>query len=112
MSNSRIKMRIFDFLALGFNLGLAINLVIIFFCASFNGGEITITVDQYSEQTIEMIFFPVFVIMGVVTLVRLGNKIRTRGQTTEEKKKKGRTPINRADSLDLVNLQPLSQSIK
>ena len=68
-------MRIFDFLATGFILCLAVNLVIVFFLALLNGGEARIVINQFGEQWVEAVLFPVFIVMGVVTLIRLGNRI-------------------------------------
>ena len=62
------KLRIFHFLASGFNLGLAINLVIIFFLANTRG-EVLVTTNQYNERWIETILFPVFVFMGLISLI-------------------------------------------
>lgn len=69
------KERIFNFLALGFCLSLAINLVMIFFLAFFNGGEVLVTFNTFGEQWVEAVLFPVWIVMGVVMLVRLGRKL-------------------------------------
>lgn len=70
------KEGIFNFLALGFCLGLAINLAIIFFLAFFNGGQVLVTVNTFGEQWVEAVLFPIFIIMGVFSLIRLGLKLK------------------------------------
>ena len=64
-------MKLFDALAMGLCLGLAINLVGIFFTAAFHGGEVLVTVNTLGEQWIEVFLFPVIIIMGVVTFIRM-----------------------------------------
>lgn len=64
--------RIFDFLALGFLLALSINLVGMFFVAFFNGGSVLMVIDRYGEQNVEAILFPIFIVMGIISLIRLG----------------------------------------
>jgi len=64
------------FLALGLNLVLAIHLTVIFFLARFAGGEVTIAVNDFSEQGVETILFPIFVLTGLVALIWLGRKIQ------------------------------------
>lgn len=61
---------IFNTLALGFNLALAINLVIILFLAVQNGGGVLVTANDFSEQGIEMVLFPLFILMGIVAFIR------------------------------------------
>ena len=63
-------MKLFDALAMGLCLGLAINLVGIFFVAVFHGGEALMTVNTFGEQWIEVILFPVIIVMGVVNFIR------------------------------------------
>ncbi len=63
-------MKLFDALAMGLCLGLAINLVIVFFVAVFHGGEVLVTVNTLGEQWIEVILFPVIIVMGVVNFIR------------------------------------------
>jgi len=63
------------FLALGLNLVLAIHLTVIFFLARFAGGEVTIAVNDFSEQGVETILFPVIILIGLVALVWIGRKI-------------------------------------
>ena len=65
-------MKVFDFLSIGFLLGLSINLVGIFFFASFNGGQAQVTVNTFGEQGVEAVLFPIFIIMGIITLLRAG----------------------------------------
>jgi hypothetical protein len=67
-------MKLFDFAAIGLNVGLALNMTIAFFLAYFNGGEVLITINRFGEQRVEAILFPVIILMGVITLIR-----RTRG---------------------------------
>ncbi len=69
-------MKIFDFLASGFNLGLAVGFVVIFFFAFFNGAGVLITINDFGEQWIEAVLFPIWIVMGIITLIRLGRKIR------------------------------------
>ena len=69
------KLGIFNFLALGFNLALAINLVIIFFIARTNG-QVLVSINQYNEQWVETIFFPLVLLMGIIALVMQGKKLR------------------------------------
>lgn len=73
---TRKAIRIFDFLALGFLLALAINLVGMFFVAFFNGGSVVMVIDKYGEQHIEAILFPIFIVMGIVSLIRLGRGLK------------------------------------
>lgn len=70
------KERIFNFLALGFCLGLAINLVVIFFSGFLNDGQVLITTNTFGEQWVEAVLFPVGIGMSIVTLIRLGLRLR------------------------------------
>jgi len=63
--------KIFDTMAMRFNLGLAINLVIIFFLARANGSRLMVTTDTFHEQGIEAIVFPIWIIMGIITAYRM-----------------------------------------
>ncbi len=74
-----LSIKVFDFLALGFNLGLAINLMAIFFLAKFNNGGVLVTINKSSEQGIETIIFPIFVVMGLVSLVWMGLRFSQKG---------------------------------
>lgn len=69
MKGERVKL--FDFLAVGFTLVLAINMVIVFFLALFNGGEYLVTINRFGEQWIEAVLFPLWIGVGVITLIRL-----------------------------------------
>ena len=69
-------MKVFDFLAMGFCLGLAVNLTIIFFLAVLNGGEVTVTVNTFGEKWVEIFLFPMWVIMGLITFIRMGYKLK------------------------------------
>jgi len=71
----KLFMKLFDFLAMGFCLGLAINLTIIFFIALFNEGGVLVLIDQFYEKEIEMIAFPIFIVMGIITLIRMGRRL-------------------------------------
>lgn len=64
-------MKLFDCLSIGFLLALSINLLIIFFLAFFNGYEWGVIVNDYGEAIFEAIVFPIWVIMGSITLIRL-----------------------------------------
>lgn len=64
-------MKLFEFMAMGFCLVLAINLTGIFFLAFFNGGQAVVSVNSYGEQWFEMVFFPIVVVMGLVTMGRM-----------------------------------------
>lgn len=68
-------MRLFDALAMGFCLVLAINLVILFFGALAKGGQATISVNRFGEMWIEAVFFPLVIIMGIITLIRMLRKL-------------------------------------
>ena len=71
-----MKWKVFDYLAIGFTLSLAINLVIIFFVASLNGGKVLVLSNQFGEQSIELVLFPIWIVMGLITLIRFGLKLR------------------------------------
>ncbi len=69
-------MKVFDCFAVGLTLALAVNMVIVFFLAFLNGGECLVTVNTFGEQWVEAVLFPVWVIMGTVTLIRLTRQAR------------------------------------
>lgn len=71
MLNKKQLMKVFDCLAVGFLLVLAVNMVVVFFLAFLNGGEYLVIVDKFGEQWIEAVLFPIWIIMGVVTAFRL-----------------------------------------
>lgn len=68
--------RIFNFLALSFCLGLAINLTIICLLAFFNDGQVLVTVNSFGEGLVEVVLFPIWVVMGLIAFIRLGLRIR------------------------------------
>ncbi len=72
----RRRMKIFDCFAVGFLLVLAVNMGIVFFLAFFNGGECLVIVDTFGEQWVEAVLFPIWIVMGIVTAVRLVRRTR------------------------------------
>ena len=75
VGDTSVKMKIFDLLAVALIMSLALNSAIIFFLGFFNDGKVTVYINLFGEQWIEAILFPIWIIMGIVTLIRLGKKI-------------------------------------
>jgi len=69
-------MKVFDFVSVGFLLVIAVNMVIVFFLAFFNGGECLVTINTFGEQWVEVVLFPIWIIMGTVAFIRLIRQAR------------------------------------
>ena len=67
-------MKLFDCASVGFLLVLSVNMVIILFRAFFNNYECMVTVNNYGEAVFEIVIFPVWLIMGSITLVRMAKR--------------------------------------
>ena len=65
----------FDLLGIALPLGLAINLVIPFMIAYFSGVEsFTVYINTFREVTVEMFLFPIIILWGVITFVRVAKR--------------------------------------
>ena len=66
--------RLFDALSVGFLLALSLNLLIIFFISYISGQPAVVSVNTFTEGYIEAVLFPIWFLMGTVTLVRLARR--------------------------------------
>lgn len=73
-------MKLFDCASVGFLLVLSANMLIIFFLAFFNGYECLVAVDRFGEARLEAVLFPLWFIMGTVTLARMVRKSMSGGK--------------------------------
>ena len=71
-------MRIFELFSVGLLLSLAIHTLIMFFLAFFNGDRVVMTINDYGEKWIEAVLFPIFIAMGIVTLIRIARRTTAR----------------------------------
>jgi len=63
---------IFDCFSVGMLLALSANLLGIFFSAHASENKsCLVTINDYNEAKIESVLFPIFFIMGVITMIRL-----------------------------------------
>jgi len=67
-------MRVFELFSVGLLLSLAIHTIIMFFMAFFNDDSVLMTINDYGEKWIEAILFPIFIVMGIVTLIRIARR--------------------------------------
>ena len=61
----------FNMIALTANVALALGAVVTFFLAFLNDGKVIVNVNHYGEAWFEAVLFPVIVVMGLVTLIRI-----------------------------------------
>jgi len=64
-------LKLFDCLSIGFLLVLSVNTVIIFYLAFLNDYVCLVNVNTFREGYIEAVLFPLWVVMGIVTFVRM-----------------------------------------
>ena len=67
--------KIFEIISVGLLLALSLNLLIIFFPAYFSGLPVLVNINAFSEAHIEAVLFPIWFVMGVVTIVRMVKSI-------------------------------------
>lgn len=67
-------MRILELVSVSCVLGLAMHHVLVFFLALTNGNEILLTINDYGEKWIEAVLFPIFIVLGAVSLVRMARR--------------------------------------
>jgi hypothetical protein len=63
-----------DFVAVAMTTSLALNLTIILYLARLNQ-RVTVTVNEFGELGIELVLFPVAVILGLFTMFRILTKL-------------------------------------
>jgi len=71
-------MKLFELFSVGLLLSLAIHTIIMFFLAFFNGDKVLMTINDYGEKWIEAVLFPIFIVMGTVTLIRIARRTTAR----------------------------------
>ena len=63
---------VLELIGLGFSIGYAVNLVIIFYLAYFNPGRsVLVGVDRFGEAGIEAVLFPVSIVTAIIAWFRL-----------------------------------------
>ena len=66
-----MKWKLFETISIGCLLALSINLLIIFFLGYISEQPVLVHINTFSEGHIEAVLFPLWLIMGVITLVRM-----------------------------------------
>lgn len=66
-----MRWKLFETISIGGLLALSLNLIIIFSLGYITGRPVLIHINAFTEGHIEAILFPVFFIIGVITLIRM-----------------------------------------